>query len=194
MFPIRHSEHFMMKESYLREAICLFLISIKNKINMKKQFFAYVLAILVLSATTVSAQKVELANKNIKFYGHVWDVVLNEGRVNILDTAYADAAVLHTVPETKGKANCIAYYSNYITGFSNRQFIVKETFAQGNKLVKYWQFKGKHTGSFFGIPATNKDVDVIGCTIATIVNGKITEEQDFFDNLEFLQQLGLLAR
>ena len=66
--------------------------------------------------------------------------------------------------------------------------------ASGNKLVKYWQFKGKHTGDFFGIPATNKNVDVIGCTIATIVKGKVTEEQDFFDNLEFLQQLGLMPR
>ena len=161
---------------------------------MKKQFHAIVLTIIVLSATTVSAQKVDQATKNIKFYGHVWDVVINQGRVNILDSAYADNAVLHTVPETKGKANCIAYYANYVTGFSDRQFIVKETFAQGNKLVKYWQFRGKHTGTFFGIPATNKNVDVIGCTIATIENGKITEEQDFFDNLEFLQQLGLMAR
>jgi predicted ester cyclase len=67
-------------------------------------------------------------------------------------------------------------------------------FASGNKITKHWQFKGKHTGNFFGIPATNKDVDLIGCTIATIVNGKITEEQDFFDNLTFLQQLGLMAK
>jgi len=161
---------------------------------MKKQFCILFLAVFAVSSTSLFAQKVDLASKNIKFYSHVWEVVINEGRANILDTAYAETAILHTVPETKGKANCIAYYTNYITGFSNRQFIVKETFAQGNKLVKYWQFKGKHTGTFFGIPATNKDVDVIGCTIATIVNGKITEEQDFFDNLEFLQQLGLMAR
>ena len=161
---------------------------------MKKQFCILFLAVFAVSSSSLFAQKADLASKNIKFYSHVWEVVLNEGRANILDTAYAETAILHTVPETKGKANCIAYYTNYITGFSNRQFIVKETFAQGNKLVKYWQFKGKHTGTFFGIPATNKDVDVIGCTIATIVNGKITEEQDFFDNLEFLQQLGLMAR
>ena len=161
---------------------------------MKKQLFFALAAFFVLSTTSTFAQKADLASKNIKFYGHVWDVVINEGRVNILDTAYAGNVVLHTVPEIKGKENCIAYYANYVTGFSNRKFIVKESFAQGNKLVKYWQFKGKHTGVFFGIPATNKDVDVIGCTIATIVNGKITEEQDFFDNLEFLQQLGVLAR
>jgi len=161
---------------------------------MKKSFIAVLVLVCSLSSVNVFAQKADQASKNIKFYSKVWDVVINEGRVNILDTAYAENAVLHTVPETKGKANCIAYYSNYVTGFSNRQFTVKETFAQGNKLVKYWQFKGKHTGTFFGIPATNKDVDVIGCTIATIVNGKITEEQDFFDNLEFLQQLGLMPR
>lgn len=161
---------------------------------MKKSFIAVLVLVCSLSSVNVFAQKADQASKNIKFYSKVWDVVINEGRVNILDTAYAENAVLHTVPETKGKANCIAYYANYVTGFSNRQFTVKETFAQGNKLVKYWQFKGKHTGTFFGIPATNKDVDVIGCTIATIVNGKITEEQDFFDNLEFLQQLGLMPR
>lgn len=159
----------------------------KNKPIRKKQL-AIVLALCVFSIAQLSAQKVDIASKNVKFYGHVWDVVINEGRINILDTAYAEDAVLHTVPEIKGKANCIAYYANYVTGFSNRQFIVKESFASGNKLVKYWQFKGKHTGTIFGIPATNKDVDVIGCTIAKVVNGKITEEQDFFDNLEFLQK------
>lgn len=161
---------------------------------MRKKHFAPALVLCVMSSLQIFAQKADVATRNIKFYSHVWDVAINEGRINILDTAYADNAVLHTVPETKGKANCVAYYANYVAGFSNRQFIVKETFAQGNKLVKYWQFKGKHTGTFFGIPATNKDVDVIGCTIATIINGKITEEQDFFDNLTFLQQLGLIAK
>ena len=159
-----------------------------------KKVFVCLLALFTLTVTDVSAQKLDQATKNMKEYNRVWDVVINEGRVNILDTAYAENAMLHTTPATMGKANCIAYYANYISGFSNRQFTVKESVAQGNKVVKYWNFKGKHTGNFFGIPATNKEVDVIGCTIATIVNGKITEEQDFMDNLEFFRQLGLMAR
>lgn len=161
---------------------------------MKSNLHATLVGFLILSSSYLFAQKESIANQNVKRYSHVWDVVLNEGRVNILDTAYAEDVVLHTTPETKGKKNCIAFYSNYVTGFSNRQFIIRESFAQGNKITKYWQFKGKHTGNFFGIPATNKDIDVIGCTIATIVNGKITEEQDFFDNLEFFRQLGLMSR
>jgi predicted ester cyclase len=161
---------------------------------MKKHFIVAILGVFILSSSSLFAQKESIANKNIKFYSRVWDVVINEGRINILDTAYAEGIILHTIPETKGRANCIAYYQNYITGFSNRQFIIRETFAQGNKLTKFWQFKGKHTGNFFGIPATNKDVDVIGCTIATIENGVITEERDFMDNLEFFRQLGLMPR
>lgn len=148
-----------------------------------------------LFACESAADKSEkTAQYNIKFYSKVWDEVINEGKVSVLDTAYAPDVVLHTVPEIKGAAKARAYYANYVTGFSNREFIVKETFAQGNKLTKYWIFKGKHTGDFFGIPATGKTINVEGCTIATIVNGKITEERDFFDNLEFLRQLGLMPR
>jgi steroid delta-isomerase-like uncharacterized protein len=139
-----------------------------------------------------AAKKEQTENENVKFYDHVWDVVINKGNVNFLDTAYAADVVLHTVPEIKGKDSAKAYYANYVTGFSNREFIVKEIFAKGDRVVKYWQFKGTHTGPFFGIPATGKTVDVIGCTIAKVVNGKITEEQDFFDNYEFLKQIGLV--
>jgi steroid delta-isomerase-like uncharacterized protein len=139
-----------------------------------------------------SAKKEQLENDNVKFYDNVWDVVINKGNINFLDTAYAADVVLHTVPEIKGKDSAKAYYANYVTGFSDRQFIVKEILAKGDRVVKYWQFKGKHTGTFFGIPATGKTVDVIGCTIAKVVDGKITEEQDFFDNYEFLKQIGII--
>ena len=161
---------------------------------MKKFILTAMIATSLFACNNEASKKEQVENENVKFYDNVWDVVINKGNVNFLDTAYAPNVVLHTVPEIKGKDSVKAYYANYVTGFSNRQFIVKEIFGKGNRVVKYWQFKGKHTGTFFGIPATNKDVDVIGCTIATIVNGKITEEQDFFDNLEFLQQLGLMPR
>jgi predicted ester cyclase len=65
-------------------------------------------------------------------------------------------------------------------------------FAQGDKVTKYWEFKGTHSGNFMGIPATGKTVDIEGCTIARMVNGKIVEERDFMDNMSFLKQLGLI--
>jgi steroid delta-isomerase-like uncharacterized protein len=161
---------------------------------MKKILALIAISVSLFACKSEADNNEKIAQDNIKFYSKVWDEVINEGKIAVLDTAYAKDVVLHTVPETKGAANAKAYYANYVTGFSDREFTVKETFAQGNKLTKYWVFKGKHTGDFFGIPATGKTISVEGCTIATIINGKITEERDFFDNLEFLRQLGLMPR
>ncbi|WP_396168472.1 ester cyclase [Flavobacterium sp.] len=147
---------------------------------------------LFVGCKNESADKEKIAQDNIKSYSKTWDLVINEGKVDVLDTAYAADIVLHTNPEIKGIAKSKAYYANFVTGFSNRQFIVKDMFAQGDKLTKYWEFKGTHTGDFMGIPATGKTIDVEGCTIARMVNGKIVEERDFMDNMDFLKQLGLM--
>ena len=63
--------------------------------------------------------------------------------------------------------------------------------GQGNKIVKHWNFKGTHDGDFFGIPATGKKIDLIGTTLVLMKDGKILQEQDFFDNYSLLSQLGL---
>ena len=56
--------------------------------------------------------------------------------------------------------------------------------------MKHWNFKGTHTGDFFGIPATGKKVDIDGVNLVKMKDGKIAQEQDFMDNLLFNQQLG----
>ncbi len=153
-----------------------------------------ILVLLVFGATLLSCKtgSEKTTQANVTFYSKVWDVAINEGKIEVLDTAYSPEIVLHTSPEIKGVADAKAYYANFVTGFSDRQFIVKDMFGQGDKVTKYWQFKGKHTGTFMGIPATGKTVDIEGCTIARIVNGKIVEERDFMDNMSFLKQLGLI--
>jgi steroid delta-isomerase-like uncharacterized protein len=149
-------------------------------------------SILFVGCKNESAEREKIAQDNIKSYTKTWDVAINEGKIDVLDTAYAADIVLHTTPEIKGVAKAKAYYANFVTGFSNRQFIVKDMFAQGDKVTKYWEFKGTHTGDFMGIPATGKTIDIEGCTIARMVNGKIVEERDFMDNMSFLKQLGLI--
>lgn len=160
---------------------------------MKKSIALIALiSILFVGCKNESAEREKIAQNNIKFYTKTWDVAINEGKIDVLDTAYAADIVLHTTPEIKGVAKAKAYYANFVTGFSNRQFIIKDMFAQGDKVTKYWEFKGTHSGNFMGIPATGKTVDIEGCTIARIVNGKIVEERDFMDNMSFLKQLGLI--
>ena len=160
---------------------------------MKKTIaFIALTSMLFVGCKNESAEREKIAQANIDSYSKTWELVINEGKIDVLDTAYAADIVLHTTPEIKGVAKAKAYYANFVTGFSNRQFIVKDMFAQGDKVTKYWQFKGTHSGNFMGIPATGKTVDIEGCTIARMVNGKIVEERDFMDNMSFLKQLGLI--
>jgi predicted ester cyclase len=79
-----------------------------------------------------------------------------------------------------------------LSGFSDAKFKIIDVFGQGDKIVKHWNFKGTHDGEFFGIPASGRPVDISGTTLVKMKEGKIVQEQDFLDNLDFYQQLGLM--
>jgi steroid delta-isomerase-like uncharacterized protein len=119
---------------------------------------------------------------------------MNKGRLDMFnDSNFTKDVVMHATPkDAVGIDSARAYYANFLTGFSKVQFTIKDVFGQGDKLVKYWNFKGTHTGLFFGIPATGKTVDIEGTTLVRMSQGKIAEERDFFDNLDFMTQLGLM--
>ncbi len=138
----------------------------------------------------------EQLTSNLKMYEDVWNDIINKreiGKIN--ETNFDKNITLITAPENiVGIQGFKDYYQNYLTGFSEVTFTIVDAFGQGDKIVKHWNFKGKHTGDFFGIPATGKEVNVDGVTIVKMNNGKIAQEQDFMDNLEFMQQLGIIPR
>lgn len=131
---------------------------------------------------------------NIKMYTHVWDEIINKEKLDMFnDSNFTKDVVMHASPnDIVGIDSARAYYANYLTGFSNIIFTIKDVVGQGDKLVKQWNFKGTHTGNFFGIPATGKKVSLDGVTLVRMSNGKIAEERDFFDNMDFMTQLGLM--
>ena len=129
-------------------------------------------------------------------YTHVWDEIINKGKLDMFnDSNFTKTVIMHASPsDIVGIDSARSYYANYLTGFADITFTIKDVFGMDEKLVKHWNFKGKHTGVFFGIPATGKNVDIDGVTLVRMENGKIAEERDFLDNLEFMQQLGLIPR
>ena len=145
---------------------------------------------------TAKETTVDSVAANIKMYSRVWDDIINKGKLNEFnETNFTKSITMHASPnDVIGIDSARVYYANYLTGFSNITFTIKDVFGMGNKLVKHWNFKGTHTGVFFGIKATGKKVDIDGVTLVRMENGKIAEERDFLDNLEFMQQLGLIPR
>ncbi len=167
----------------------------------KRYFLLLTTTILLFTACnnspddTVKQSSVDTVASNIKMYTHVWDEIINHRRLDMFnDSNFTKDVVMHVHPDKVGIDSARAYYANYLTGFSDVTFTIKDVFGMGNKLVKHWNFKGTHTGVFLGIPPTGKKVDIEGVTLVRMEKGKIAEEQDFFDNLEFMQQLGLIPR
>ena len=151
--------------------------------------------LIFAGCTDTEKEKAEHVKSNVKTYTYVWDEIMNKSKLDMFnDNYFTKDVVMHTSPnDITGIDNARAYYANFLTGFSNIQFTIKDVFGQGDKLVKYWNFKGTHTGDFFGIPATGKSVNLDGTTLVRMSNGKIAEERDFFDNYDFLNQLGLIT-
>ena len=147
---------------------------------------------LLIGFSSCENAKVE---KNIKMYSSTWDEIINTGNLDLInDTNFTDDVTLVTSSENVvGIEDFKDYYSNFVTGFSDVKFTIVDVFGQGDKLVKHWSFSGINSGEFFGMPATGKSVNVDGVTLVKMKDGKIAQEQDFMDNMVFLQQLGILS-
>ena len=133
--------------------------------------------------------------ENIKMYTHTWDEIINKRNLEQFnETNFTADITLRMNPENIVGIEAVkAYYTNFLAGFSNIEFTMVDVFGQGDKIVNHWNFKGTHTGDFFGIPATGKSVNIDGTTLVKMKEGKIAEEQDFMDNMAFMQQLGLVS-
>ncbi len=159
------------------------------------------ISILILGCNNPSEKQLELAQntleKNITMYETVWNKVINDRQIDLINEDYFDkdvAALATSGGDIIGLENFKNYYNNYLTGFSDAEFRIVDIFGQDDKMVKHWNFKGTHDGDFFGVPATGKSVDISGTTLIKMKDGKIAAEQDYMDFLSFYTQLGLLGQ
>lgn len=166
----------------------------KQKPTFRTGLFTAITFVTFVFAGCAAPEKADPVGASIRAYSHVWDEIMNKGKLEMFnDSNFTKDVVMHASPsDVIGIDSARAYYANFLTGFSNIQFTIKDIFGQDDKLVKHWNFKGTHTGDFFGIPATGKAVNLDGVTLVRMQDGKIAEERDFFDNLDFMTQLGLI--
>jgi steroid delta-isomerase-like uncharacterized protein len=152
--------------------------------------------VMLCMATACSSPKRDTkVEQNIEMFTHVWDEIMNKRNLNMFNESnYTKNIILHARPPVAGIDRAKEFYANYLDGFSDIEFTMKETIGMNETVVVYWDFKGTHTGAFFGIPATGRKVDIEGVTLIRMENGKIAEERDFLDNLEFMQQLGIIPK
>ena len=113
---------------------------------------------------------------------------------------YAEDAVAVTPDEgeLRGSDRIAEYMSQFGNSFPDLQYKYLQKHDTGNVAIDEGYLTGTHTGplptpSGEAIAATGKQINVRSCDVATVEAGVITQHRIYFDQMEFLGQLGLLS-
>ena len=78
------------------------------------------------------------------------------------------------------------------SGLTQRQHVFEDQIAEGDKVATRLTLHAVHTGEFQGMAATGKQIAMSQTTIHRIRNGKIVEVWVSSDDVDMMQQLGLM--
>jgi steroid delta-isomerase-like uncharacterized protein len=76
--------------------------------------------------------------------------------------------------------------------FPDMRYTIEVLFAEDDKVVVLYSWRGTHTGSLGGLPPTGRSVTATGAIVCRVNHGKIVEQWDVDDRLDVMQQLGLI--
>ena len=118
--------------------------------------------------------------------------------ISILDDTVEANYADHNPPPFQGPAGGIEGARDAFMAarkiFSGWSHEVLDQFSDGDYVISRVVGRGKHTGEFLGIPASNKDVEMEGIAIHRIVDGKIVEHWAQVDSMGLMMQIGAVPQ
>ncbi|GAA3147902.1 ester cyclase [Streptomyces rectiviolaceus] len=99
--------------------------------------------------------------------------------------------------EIRGRENIVEYLLELVEAVPDATFESEYKHEAGNTAIDEGFLSGTNTGpvvlpSGETLPATGKEVRLRGCDTATVEDGQIVSYRLYFDQMDFLGQLGLL--
>jgi steroid delta-isomerase-like uncharacterized protein len=87
-----------------------------------------------------------------------------------------------------------AWFANLFAAFPDFRFEVLDVVAEGEKAAVRWHATGTFSGDtrFEGMEPTGASVDLTGCDLLTIRNGRIHRNEAYMNGAQMAQQLGAL--
>lgn len=85
----------------------------------------------------------------------------------------------------------VEFLAVFRDGFPDLRLDVVDTSADEHMVAQRIEFSGTHTGTFRGLPPTNREVRFGGIEINRMVDGKVAEHWFQLDALTLFEQLGL---
>ena len=135
------------------------------------------------------------AKENVELMRRWFNEVWNEGKTETIHELLAPDAVgigeLEDGRELHGPAEFVPFMQRLRGAFPDINIKVEDAFGARDRVVVRWSAVMTHRGDDLGIPATGKSVRISGMSIARIVDKKIVEGWDNWDQLGMLKQIGV---
>ena len=136
-------------------------------------------------------------DENVALMKRWFDDVWNQGRMATVHELLAHDAVgfgqAEHGMEIRGPAEYERFAERLRGAFPDIKVKVEDAFGSGDGVVVRWSAVMTHLGGHLGVAATNREVRVTGMAIVRIVNGKIVEGWDNWDQLALMRQIGVIT-
>jgi steroid delta-isomerase-like uncharacterized protein len=131
----------------------------------------------------------EEARKIFNTYEQLWVEDNFETAKEILDSTYT----LHSpfLPDgIKGIDKLEEFIKATSKTFSDFELSIDSFYVKANIIFSYWTITVTNDGPIGELPPTCEEINISGFAVTKLRNGKIYEEQTFWNVLEMYQQLG----
>lgn len=132
-------------------------------------------------------------SQNKQTIQRLYDEVLNEGRLELLDQmAWPDHVEHNPFPQQSQGVAGLKQRASMVRAAFNPRFTIDHLIAEGDKVAVMWTNTGTHVGEWFGFPPTEKAVTTHGVDIHLLRDGRLAEHWDVVDISNFLASVGVL--
>lgn len=147
-----------------------------------------------MTTTSETAELTETERRNLQAVVDVLEF-WNTGDIEGIVAFYDDEIVWKNVglEETyEGKAGVREFLTRLYSAIPDLQFTVHYKIARGDNVSEQWTVAGTHLGTFLGIPATGRHVEINAISMVTMRDGKFLRDEFYWDTGAVMRQMGLM--
>lgn len=124
-------------------------------------------------------------------WGTRWTAHDADGLVALFtdDLVYEDEALARV---HRGPDELRAFVQETVTGFPDVTFEMLSSFTTAEGGGAEWIMRATHTGDLPGLPATGRAIEIHGASILEFAGDRIRRCTDYWDQVPFLKQLGVM--
>ena len=127
-------------------------------------------------------------------YAQTWVDGLNRADVSVADKVFAADCVIHINGSPDPNLDVGGFkqmVAVLLAAFPDLRITIEDQVVAGDKVATRWVAEGTNSAPFGDAPATGRRMRVDGLVLDHVVDGRVVERWEQWDQASMMQQLGL---